>query len=216
MASLGKHPLAIAAHRELAACYFDRSELSFVPENIATEPPWVEQVLQFRRDGKLDPDLRTLSEHVSEIQQRLMKDGQSNPSIRRRIADLLQSWPATLSKATDRAIVQLWLGNSKDAIAIIDSSLTANNQSEALIAAATQFQDSESKDARIAAIGWWDRLAAGSETGSPAWHRGKMAAIDLLYQNGKKAEASRRANYILLTTPNLTKEQKSKYKSYQP
>ena len=219
-ARLGKHPLVIAAHRKLAACYLDRSALQFMHDDAAvedeSEPPWVEQVLEFRRSGELNPDLRNLTQNVGEIRRRLMRDGESNRAIRARIADLLTSWPSASSSATDKATIQLWLGNVTEAIAIIESSLKTNDQSKSLIRAATLFQDFESKEAKIAAIGWWDRLAAGSEVGSPVWHRGKLAAIDLLFNSGQKVEASRRAKYILLTTADLTSQQKSKYQSYQP
>jgi hypothetical protein len=54
---------------------------------------------------------------------------------------------------------------------------------------------------RDEAIKLWDELAAGTKQGSRAWHEAKLAGIRLLATSGKKAEAQRRAKYILLTTP---------------
>ncbi|KAA1260753.1 hypothetical protein LF1_32940 [Rubripirellula obstinata] len=220
MTKLNEHPLVVTAHRQLAARFFDRASLHSIPEQDASqldhEPAWVDQVIQFRRDGKLDPELRSLTEDIEDVRQRLVKDGQRNPTIRKRIADLLASWSSATTKPIDQAVIQLWLGNVAEAVRIVESNLTTNDQAELLIAAATALQDSNDQDAKNAAIRWWDQLAAGSKVGSPNWHRGKIASIDLLDRSGKKEEAARRASYILLTNANLTPEQKAKYQSHRP
>jgi hypothetical protein len=214
------HSLVVAAHRQLAARYFDRSSLHLIPGKEAVdpddEPAWVEQVLAFRRDGNLDPELRRLNQHVDDVRRRLIKDGRHNPGIRRRIADLVASWSSEAIQPIDQAIIQLWSGNVDDAIEIIELNLKTGDQKELLVAAATVMGDSGNKIAIDAAISWWDQLAAGSASGSPTWHRGKMASIDLLYRSGRKDEAVKRAGFILLTVANLTSAQKTTYQSYQP
>jgi hypothetical protein len=215
-ASLRGNPLAVAAHRQLAACFFDRSALLRLPDKPSSEADWVEQVLQFRRDGKLDLALRPLTDHVDDLRRRLIRDGRQNPAIRKRNADLLNYWTDSSVPIIDQATVQLWLSNVDDAIAIVDSWIATNNQSDHLIQAATLFQDSNDANSLAAAIRFWDRLAAGSMIGSDQWHRGKLAAIDILYRSGKKADASQRAKYILLTQTDISEQQRIRYQSYQP
>ncbi len=71
----------------------------------------------------------------------------------------------------------------------------------------------DSSKSRQSAIEFWDQLAAGTAQGSRTWHEAKLAAIGLLRQTGKKEDAQRRANYILLTTPNIDAAWKQQYEA---
>lgn len=210
-------PSIVAAVRTLAAIGFDPRALDSVPEQSAGEPDWVESILRFRRDSATAVSLESLRSMDPLVRRRLIRDGRRNPGVRRSVASLLQKLePIRLE--TDRgstplepAIIQLWLGNVDASIQWVESWRQNQPSVADLIDAATIFQDASSVDANAYAVQLWDRLAAGSKVGSPQWHRAKTAAIQALHQSGENDEAAKRAQYILLTTQDLSAQQRQTY-----
>ena len=212
-ASLASTPEVVSAHRQLAASYFERSALKILPGPAPPEPNWVDPVIRFRRDGDAEPSPQEIGQNLEAIKRRLIRDGQADQTIRKRIAKLLVKWND--HSAIDQVAIELWLGNVSKAVSVTDALLKDNHQVDRLVQAATLFQESDSPESQRAAIRLWDQLAAGSAVGSEPWHRGKLAAIRLLDRIGKKAEASKRSQYILLTLTNLTEAQKTSYQSFR-
>lgn len=210
-------PSIVAAVRTLAAIGFDPRALQSVPEQSADEPDWVESILRFRRDSATAVSLESLRSMDPLVRRRLIRDGQRKPGVRRSVASLLQKLepiglePDRGSTPLEPAIIQLWIGNVDGSIQWVESWRQNQPSVDGLIEAATIFQDASSVDANAYAVQLWDRLAAGSKLGSLQWHRAKTAAIQALHQSGKNDEASKRAHYILLTTQDLSAQQRQTY-----
>lgn len=210
-------PSIVAAVRTLAAIGFDPRALDSVPEQSAGEPDWVESILRFRRDSATAVSSESLRSMDPLVRRRLIRDGRRKPGVRRSVASLLQKLepiglePDRGSTPLEPAIIQLWIGNVDASIQWVESWRQNQPSVAGLIEAATIFQDASSVDANAYAVQLWDRLAAGSKVGSHQWHRAKTEAIQALHQSGKNDEAAKRAHYILLTTQDLSVQQRQTY-----
>jgi hypothetical protein len=210
-------PKIAVATRSMAAAFFDPRVLDRLPKKSADEFDWVDPILCFRRNHATAVSVEDLKVMDRRVRRRLIRDGQRDRSVRKSVAALLLKWqpaetqPSEESMPTEPAIIQLWMGNVDAAIKWVEDWRRNEGSAADLSQVATLFQSVSAKSANAYSIQLWDRLAAGSQIGSRRWHQAKLAAIRALHQSGEHAEASRRARYILLTTNNLSDQQRGMY-----
>ena len=131
---------------------------------------------------------------------RLMRDAKNNPNVRKSVAALIQSWPG--DSVDDRALLKVWSDDVPGAISLIsDAAKTSTKPGSHWRKLADSLASLGTSEGRREAIKIWDRLASGLPKNSQRWHEAKLSAIELLAENGQVDEATKRAKYILLTSP---------------
>ncbi len=95
----------------------------------------------------------------------------------------IQAYDWTADYATSRLLIPADLQASDHLATSIASTLASSADAES----------------RRVAMTLWNQIAARLTLGSTAWHQAKLAILDLLVASDQQAEASRLANYILLT-----------------
>jgi hypothetical protein len=207
-----------SSYRSAAACLLDRSMIGDLPKRSEeTSSPMdtaCDQLLEFRRQPR-DNTLPAPPEPlIAIVSWRLMRDGRQYPQMRIPIATAINSWSAADEPSLDRAERLVWRSRILDAAAMLRTLVDFSPQrGEMMGRAAALLGASDNGEAKAQAIKLWDELAAGVPTGSGPWHDAKLASIRLLGQTGKSEEASRRAKYILLTSPPAEPKLKQQYQS---
>ncbi len=69
-------------------------------------------------------------------------------------------------------------------------------------------------DSRRVAMTLWNQIATRLALGSATWHQAKLAILDLLVTSNQHDEASRLANYILLTQKPPDSQIVARYQTY--
>ena len=168
---------------------------TFTAENQADK--FAGELLDFRR-GNTTTLAKAPENQLAAARWRLMRDGDQDPTTRRKIANLLKTWGS--DSLQDEATILVWNGEIDQAVERISKAASgSNNAGEIWRDFAKTLASADSPACRAEAIKIWDRLASGLPKGSQAWHDAKLAAIDLLVLQGEKQESMRRAKYILLT-----------------
>ncbi|MCG8650141.1 MAG: hypothetical protein MI861_09920 [Pirellulales bacterium] len=213
------HRQARSRYRSAAAYLLDRELLLDLPERgnsaLSDEEMFCEALLSFRRSGTVTDPLESPPPALtSTATWRLMRDGRQQPAKRQAIAKLLQTWPGTSGPSIPAAERLVWLERIQDAQTMLRGMINTSQQPrETLRQAAAALAATDHQEAKLAAIDLWDQLAAGVPQGSRLWHEAKLAAITLLRQVGQRADASRRAKYILLTSEPDDEDLKQRYQS---
>ena len=220
--ALSRNPNLATIHNQHAVLLFDMEQLTDLrsadlqsADGENSFSAFAANVLAFRQGnggsistGSVDEKALTLSRW------RLLRDGDLMPDRRTQIARELGTWPT--SDPWQSARLQLWSGDESAAIAAIRKMLAQSSDPGADQRQAARLLGSHSTpSAKSVAVELWDQLASGVPKGSDKWHEAKLAAISLLRQIGKTDEASRRAKYILLTSPPKDAKLKAKYTSLQ-
>ena len=137
------------------------------------------------------------------VAMRLMLDGIERPAIRKRNAAVLSEF--SLDDAWQKAVVQFWLQPGKasaDALAGVTLKQPAGPLLENRLLQTKQILSGDRSAAAVqAAVELFERHSLGMKRGSAAWYNAKLHAMELLDAQGQQDEASKRANYILLTVP---------------
>jgi thioredoxin-like negative regulator of GroEL len=152
---------------------------------------------------------------IDQATHRLMLDGRTNAALRQSIARLLARWEGNREQSLSQAERLLWSGQVEASVGMINELVRDEpNGGELARKGAELLQGSGDAAAMKEAIRLWDQLAAGTAQGSPLWHEAKLAAIAALNDAGNVAEAHRRANYVLLTSPKMTDDLRRQYESF--
>ena len=189
---------------------------------VAASDPFIEAVATFRLSGAA-PELlqRIPPEHRETVTWRLMRDGRLDPSRRAAVASLLASWNSSDSRASQGVAARqqrierlIWTGQYGQAVSLMRQLLEGGQPAADLIGrVAQQLAATDSAEAKAKAIELWDELAAGSRQGTPQWHRAKLNVVLLLQEIGQTDAASKRARYILLTSPPASEQLKQRYQT---
>ena len=206
-----------STYRSAAACLLDRSMMGDLPKRAegtsSARDTVCDQLLEFRRQPR-DTLLAPPEPLIEIVNWRLMRDGRQYPQMRIPVATVINSWLADDEPSLDRAERLVWRSRIPDAVAMLLAMVAGAEQpGEMLGHAAALLGASDHGEAKAQAIKLWDQLAAGVPKGSGPWHDAKLASIRLLRQTGNREEASRRAKYILLTSPPAEPELKQQYQS---
>jgi hypothetical protein len=203
-----------ASYVTAATLLLDRDSLSALPSQ-ASEESFVDALRKFRQTAKNSGVLQSPpADLVEDVIWRLMRDGRTYPQNRKLIVALIGQWVDPATASIEQAERLLWNGQIEESITMLRGFVGESPTSvHKMKQAAELLGSSESSKSREAAIQFWDQLAAGTAQGSRTWHEAKLAAIGLLRQSGKKADAQRRAKYILLTTPNIDSALQQQYEA---
>ncbi|TWU57017.1 hypothetical protein Poly51_29380 [Rubripirellula tenax] len=214
-----KIPSAASVYRVAIATMGDRESLRIAEPLTKDGDDFLSAVIRCRVSGQFNLQTPVPADGLSAatrrcLIRRLMQDGIEDPPLRKPIAQWIQRWPEADDSVLDQATRYLWLARPDDAIRVLDEHIATDpNTSETLFAAAESLAASTDIRAREKAIDYLDRVAAGSPSGSPSWHRAKTAAIELLVPMNRGDEAKRRADYIRLTLPTMDAQTKRRYQS---
>lgn len=205
---LTERPSAAAKIRETAALVLDRELLGEVPAAMSTEAnrsKFYESLLAYRDSAGQASMQQVPPDEISDaVRWRLMRDGRQYPQMRTSVANLIQGWSSAPEATIDGAERSLWLGDAAKAessLRALIKAAPAGQRGSMMRKSATLLASTENKKGKELAVTLWDELAAGSARGSSQWHEAKLGAIELLRTNGQGDQASRRAKYILLTSP---------------
>ena len=207
---------ARTVYTEVAGYCFDENELSSLPEISDSVSPFAQALLRFRMDGTIDnefgqPPITKMPFAIA----RLMRDGRQIPEKRAAIAQTVTQWSLSNEPSFLQAERLLWLGNSGDAIKMVDEILESNGESiENLSMAANLLGGSSDHQAIVRAIQLWNRLANGLRLGSMKWHDAKTESMELMVKIKETEKAKKIANYILLTRPPEDSSQKERYQEF--
>jgi hypothetical protein len=199
-----------------ATLLLDRGWLDGLPKlEQGTGAPFIDALLAFRESGAAEDALGDApAELISDASWRLMRDGRSHPRLRAAIALQIGHWIDTSTPSLEQAERLLWQNRADDAVAMLRALADqAPDSAEIMKRAAELLGSADQREARQAAIGFWDQLAAGAPKGGLVWHQAKIAAIRLLSEIGKQEEARRRTRYILLTMPSIESTWKQQYEA---
>ncbi len=221
----------------------DRDTLGQLPplDGDTADDPFIRALDTFRRSGtQATPLQQPPRERASEARWRLMRDARADPSLRTTVAKLLEGWPPTapsdptrepahretpgnsggeataeLEAQTDRAERLVWLGRIDDALdAYREAADRSDSPGTVLRDAAEVLAGSGTAETKTAAIVLWEELADGMPKGRERWHEAKLAVCQLLQQSGNGKEASRRAQYVLLTNPPESPAVRQRYEQF--
>lgn len=204
----------IAQYVFAATLLMDRAWLDRLPSHESgTGTPFIDALLAFRRTGRAEG---ALSEVPADLRDdaawRLMRDGRAHPRLRAAIAAQIDQWTEGSKRSLEQAERLLWQNRVDDAVKMLEAlGGEAPNSAQVMKQAATLLGSADQREARQAAIRFWDQLATGARKGSLVWHEAKISAIRLLSQTGQQEEARRRARYILLTMPSIESTWKEQY-----
>lgn len=227
--SLPDHPSLNAFRRDTAAMICDPDLLRRLPDVVMNELPetaeskFMASVLVMRRDRSVrsaapNPSMMSQAgispQKIQTLRRRLMADASRDREQRLAIARYLQTWPAPES-AEQTATRQLWMGDTTGALSTLENYVRQSSGSDRRIQRAAELLASFDDGVAVAAaIGFYDRLAAGLPQGGPDWHDAKLASIRLMRQTGRVTEADKRAKYILLTNDNLNDSIRKRYEQF--
>ena len=215
----------------LAVRLLDRDQLSEVKRSLmgladdssaVASEPFIEALAVFRQSGGAVEMLATApGEHRETVTWRLMRDGRLDASRRAAVASLLTRWNPSDNATSQDTVARrqqierlIWTGQYEEAVSLMRQLLGDGQPAAELIGrVADQLAATASAKAKGKAIELWDELAAGSPQGTPQWHRAKLNAVKLLKQIGQVDAASKRARYILLTSPPSSDELKRQYQA---
>ena len=202
--------------RLICALYLKRSELGNLQANgpdKLPQDPFIDSLLEFRRSGKL-PSQKPPGDLLGQVERRLMKDARSDPALRKRTVAILTNWLNAAPVSMALAERCLWSDDVNRAIEVLkEVNQKSENPLQSLKASAEMLVGTANRGAQEAGIGFWDELASGLPQGSDNWHEAKLSAIDVLQQMGKKQEAYRRAQFILLTQKKMDERFLSQYQA---
>ena len=143
-----------------------------------------------------------------------MKDARSDPALRKRTVAILTNWLNAAPVSMALAERCLWSDDVNRAIEVLkEVNQKSENPLQSLKASAEMLVGTANRGAQEAGIGFWDELASGLPQGSDNWHEAKLSAIDVLQRMGKKQEAYRRAQFILLTQKKMDERFLSQYQA---
>ena len=216
---VAESPIAAETLEEVAAILMERRELSLLPASSAEIRP--SMVFARWRQGNDNVTRAAIefasslsSEKQADVRWRLLRDGERDRSDRGRIARIIESMDEPVTSAIALARLAFWRGDSGRGIVLVREFLSKQSDTSSLISAATLLSDSNAPLAKQEAVLLWDRLAAGAPKNSETWHTAKLESIRLLSGQGDRQGAAKRATYLLITNPNLTKSQKARYEAF--
>ena len=105
-----------------------------------------------------------------------------------------------------------WFADYATSRSLVPADLQANDPSATKIAAV--LASSADAESRRVALTLWNQIAARLPLGSESWHQAKLAFLDLLVTSNQQAEASRLAEYILLTQKPTDPDLLTRYQAY--
>lgn len=120
------------------------------------------------------------------------------------------------------AVAMAWTGDWAEAATRIEAIAEAAKKRpndnfpaiEALQQGAIVMGGLKQPQAKRRAVELWNRLAAGTKSGSENWHEAKLGTARLLTELGEKDEAAKLAGYILITKPPTDPEMLAKYEAF--
>lgn len=187
------------------AMWLDREYLEAAPE-IRLSTNEIAACIEFRRSpSRSTPLAAPPDKWASDLVWRLMKDARQHPDSRSAIAQTIDRWNFKDTIPADLARRKLWLGETKEAIEVLNAAIAESpNSVDPIIEAARLLGTGADTEAKHQSVLLWDEVAAGSRPDQPRWIDAKLAAITLLAELGRGDEAARRAKYLLLTRRNLS------------
>ncbi len=105
-----------------------------------------------------------------------------------------------------------WASDFATSRSLIPANLQANDEFATSIASV--LSSSGNTESRRAGLSLWNQIAARLPLGSAGWHRAKLAILDLLVTSNQQGEASRLANYVLLTQAPVDPIVRARYQAY--
>ena len=207
-------PIASQAFRAAAAVVLDPNLLDHALELDAGEDGFPEQLLSYRHSDGGTGLPEPLNEWLEPTIWRLMRDGRIDRKVRKRNAQLIQSWQAGKTANIGQIERLIWLGEIDRAVAVArrlaDESKSAG---KTLTDAARLLTAGETPQAKASAIAMWDQIAAGIPKGTPQWHDAKLQSIRLLAATDRKEDAVKRARFVLITSPPKDAAVRKQYES---
>jgi hypothetical protein len=203
-------------YRLVSVLHLDRTELGDLTPlgaNAFPDDAFIDSLINFRRSGVM-PAESPPSVLLPQIEQRLMADARTDPSLRQKTVALLAKWLGSEAVSMASAERCLWASDVEKAIKLLkEVQKTSADPRKSIQQAATMLGSSDNTKAQQAGVALWDELAAGLPQGQYAWHEAKLAAIRLLQRMGNQQEAYRRAKFILLTQGTIDDALRSQYQS---
>jgi hypothetical protein len=210
--------------RDTAAMVCDVDGLNQLSESVANAPAetaaskFLADVFAMRIGRRIKPDAALPTgltpSQTGTLMRRLMADGRRDRELRIPIARWLDRWFAD-EPADQTATRQIWMGNVAAALSTLETYVREDGDSaDRMREAGELLASSDDAVAVIAAVAYYDRLAAGLPQGGPTWHDAKLASINLLRLTGRVGEADKRAKYILLTASGLDDSLRQRYESF--
>ncbi len=203
-------------YRLLSALYLDRSELVDLKQqgaDVFLEDGFIDSIITFRQRGLMPTESPPL-DLLPQIEQRLMADARTDPSVRPKTLALLGKWLGSEPVSMESAERCLWGSDVEKAIELLkEVQKTSADPRQSIQQAATMLGSSDNSKAQQAGVALWDEFASGLPQGQRVWHEAKLAAIRLLQRMGNQQEAYRRAKFILLTQATIDEALRSQYQS---
>jgi len=203
-------------YRLVSVLHLDRPELGDLKPmgaNAFPDDAFIDSFINFRRNGVMPAESPPLV-LLPQIEQRLMADARTDPSLRQKTVALLAKWLGSEAVSMESAERCLWDSDVEKAIKLLEEvQKTSADPRQSIQQAATMLGSSDNTKAQQAAVALWDELASGLPQGQRVWHEAKLAAIRLLQRMGDQQEAYRRAKFILLTQGTIDDALRSQYQS---
>ena len=203
-------------YRLICALHLDRpklSDLKSLGANAFPEDAFIDSLINFRRSGLTPAEAPPLA-LLAQVEQRLMADARTDPSVRPKTLALLGKWLGSEPVSMESAERCLWGSDVEKAIELLkEVQKTSADPRQSIQQAATMLGSSDNSKAQQAGVALWDEFASGLPQGQRVWHEAKLAAIRLLQKMGDQQEAYRRAKFILLTQGTIDEALRSQYQS---
>ncbi|MEM9587535.1 MAG: hypothetical protein AAGA03_09655 [Planctomycetota bacterium] len=192
--------------QRIGVLMLDRESLRrLLDSNPSWSSPALQGLAEFRRTGLGSEQLGSLRNDLKPVAAaRLMADGRSAPQLQESVVQLIESWQLDTTAESPLARVErmIWIDQVEPAIKEVQRLVSSSESpGKILTEAAAILGQSDRPAAKRESIALWDRLAAGLERSTEAWHQAKLAAAETMARLGDTKEASKRAQYILLTAP---------------
>jgi hypothetical protein len=188
--------------RQLSVWFFDRQLLSersadLIGDDVETE--FLRKLARFRVSGQgMISDPESIGSLLRRrVRWRLERDAMLDASLQKSIGKVLSDWPG--SNAWDKAAARLWSDQDDAAIESIKRLAVLGDQNPRSLRRGMELlAQSQSIDAKKAAVKLADRLAAVMQIKSKEWYLVKLQAITWLNQIGQSDESRKRAKFVLL------------------
>lgn len=203
-------------YRLVSALHLDQSELGDLKpmgKHVFPEDAFIDSFINFRR-SQLIPAESPPVVLLPQVEQRLMADARTDPSLRQKTVALLAGWLGSEAVSMESAERSLWDSEVAKAINLLkEVQKLSTDPQQSIQQAATMLGSSDNLKAQQAGVAFWDELASGLPQGQRVWHEAKLAAIRLLQKMGAQQEAYRRAKFILLTQGTIDDSLRNQYQS---